>query len=357
MTSVAKVEANRRNAQKSTGPRSAAGKARIRNNALQHGLAIPAHYYGEEIEDVAGEFAPDSVDPAEQDLARHAAEAHLALLRIRQTKVGLINGAAKRLERDADAQSSAQDERTSLAFAQQAKTLAAFDRYERRALGRRNRALRKLRRLERLAVKERFKPGPPRPKPKRSKGSPYEQDVLTLTLSDVMKFVDARFKKYSGRMQLGPPQAPVLNVSLRLSDDHDQGSFRLSFDLDGESVTQTITIEAKPSTVGAPKWCFRCPETFKMVRELHLLWGEGRFRSRHALGLTYQSNRKNAVERYGDRCEKLMERIGATYWDMWPPRPKHMHRRTYSRIWIQMRNAAERMFRAHLGADFPEIND
>src|SRR5262245_22716528 len=274
MTSAAKVDANRRNAQKSTGPRSAAGKVRIRNNALQHGLAIPANYYGEVIDDVAVQFVPDSANPAEQDLARHAAEAHLELLRIRRSKVGLINGAARRLERDADAQSLAQDERTSLAFEQQAKTLAAFDRYERRALARRNRALRKLRRLERRAAKERLKPGPPRPKPKRSRDNPYEQDVLTLILG-VIKFAG---KKYYGRVQWDLPQAPVVAISLRLSDDGDQGSFELSFDLDGESVTQIITIEPKPSTVGAPKWYFRCPETFKMVRTLHLLWGERRFR-------------------------------------------------------------------------------
>src|SRR5215510_15364609 len=115
MTSAAKVAANRRNAQKSTGPRSAAGKARIRNNALQHGLSIPANCYAEDIEELAVEFNPDSIDPSEQDLARHAAEAQLELLRIRRTKVGLINGAARRLERDADERSLAQDERTGLA--------------------------------------------------------------------------------------------------------------------------------------------------------------------------------------------------------------------------------------------------
>ncbi len=37
--SAAKIEANRRNAQHSTGPRSAAGKARMRQNARRHGLA------------------------------------------------------------------------------------------------------------------------------------------------------------------------------------------------------------------------------------------------------------------------------------------------------------------------------
>jgi hypothetical protein len=39
MTSSAQAEANRRNAQHSTGPRTEAGKERARRNALRHGLA------------------------------------------------------------------------------------------------------------------------------------------------------------------------------------------------------------------------------------------------------------------------------------------------------------------------------
>src|SRR6516225_2608021 len=39
MTSEAKIAANRRNAQRSTGPHTARGKAHVRRNALQHGLA------------------------------------------------------------------------------------------------------------------------------------------------------------------------------------------------------------------------------------------------------------------------------------------------------------------------------
>ena len=37
-TSPNKIEANRRNAKKSTGPRSAAGKAKSSRNAVKHGL-------------------------------------------------------------------------------------------------------------------------------------------------------------------------------------------------------------------------------------------------------------------------------------------------------------------------------
>src|SRR5262245_18346529 len=343
MTSAAKVDANRRNAQKSTGPRSAAGKARVRNNALQHGLAIPGNYYGDVIEEVVVEFAPDSVDPSQRDLARHAAEAHLDLLRVRRTKVGLVNGAAKRLERDEDSQSLARDERASLAFAEKAKTLASFDRFERRALARRNRALRKLRRLEDLALKERIKPGPPRPKPERNRGNPYEQDVLTLTLSDVMKCVDLKADKIDGRVEWGLPQTSAVTFSLRLNDSRDQGTFEFTFKVSEEPITQMFTMESTPSAIGPAKWHFRCLETFKMVRALHLLAGERHFRSRHALELTYRSNRN----RPGGRCEKLMERIGATYWDMSPPRPKYMHRRTYIRIWLQMHKEAGRVFRRH----------
>ena len=42
MTSAAKIAANRRNARRSTGPRSAAGKARARHNRFRHGLVTPA---------------------------------------------------------------------------------------------------------------------------------------------------------------------------------------------------------------------------------------------------------------------------------------------------------------------------
>ncbi len=41
MASVCQIAANRKNARRSTGPRTAASKARVSRNALWHGLGIP----------------------------------------------------------------------------------------------------------------------------------------------------------------------------------------------------------------------------------------------------------------------------------------------------------------------------
>jgi hypothetical protein len=140
MTSPTKAEANRRNAQQGTGPRSAAGKARVSRNAYQHGLSLPisADQSAAEIAELIQALELDAV--ADPELVSLAAESHLEMLRVRRLKADLLNREAQRVK----TKSRPIGECVALAFVRKVEKLEAFDRYEQRALSRRRRALRKL---------------------------------------------------------------------------------------------------------------------------------------------------------------------------------------------------------------------
>ena len=93
MASERQIEANRRNARSSTGPRSASGKKRSSKNAFRHGLSRPL--FGaeltRELETLAREIVGETMgEQLVMEFARAAAEAELDLARIRQVKIGLI---------------------------------------------------------------------------------------------------------------------------------------------------------------------------------------------------------------------------------------------------------------------------
>lgn len=97
MTTERKRAANRRNAARSTGPRSAAGKARSRKNALRLGLAAclnHAHGHSEEIERLALAILGTGTRPDLLYYARRAAEAELEVLRVRAARAAFISRAA-----------------------------------------------------------------------------------------------------------------------------------------------------------------------------------------------------------------------------------------------------------------------
>jgi hypothetical protein len=131
MTSERKIAANRKNAKKSTGPRSPAGRATSRQNARRHGLATgigsdPA--LRDDIEILAKLLAGGRENIGE--FAREAAEAHLDLLRIRKFRAGLY--ARMRFFGDA----STED------LMKVAEQFARLERYERRAFSRSKHAMR-----------------------------------------------------------------------------------------------------------------------------------------------------------------------------------------------------------------------
>src|SRR5258707_14276124 len=132
MPSERQIAANRRNAKKSTGPRSKAGREASRRNARRHGLAIaietdPAFH--RDIEELAKTL---SVSQDADEYARDAARAEFDLLRIRKIRASLF----ETLSLVTDSASGS--------LAELNDKLAKLERYERRAFSRRKRALREI---------------------------------------------------------------------------------------------------------------------------------------------------------------------------------------------------------------------
>ena len=130
MTSDRKAVSNRKNAQKSTGPRSELGRRRSRRNALRHGLAIAIGSdpsFHEDINILAKALMDGRGEQNVGEFARQAAEAEMDLLRIRKVRASLFNAvcAGSKLEDHSHLN----------------EELAKLERYERRAFSRRKSAL------------------------------------------------------------------------------------------------------------------------------------------------------------------------------------------------------------------------
>lgn len=94
MASEKQIAANRRNATKSTGPRSSAGKKRASRNAYRYGLSLPitaSATLGQELENRAREIAAERDGAIKLERARAIVEPELYLGRMGRVKVALID--------------------------------------------------------------------------------------------------------------------------------------------------------------------------------------------------------------------------------------------------------------------------
>jgi hypothetical protein len=180
VTSARKIGANRTNARASTGPTTAQGRARAARNALRHGLSLPVSSdpLWEEVEALASKVAGAGAGVEIQELAREVAEAQIDLRRIRQARHRVLSDALsdpyyesradtrmkvmamrallrhapdepiEDLERFATSTPEG-PEKHALILLEEAKKLNALERYERRALSQRKRAIRALDRARR----------------------------------------------------------------------------------------------------------------------------------------------------------------------------------------------------------------
>jgi hypothetical protein len=173
MASERQIAANRRNARKSTRPRSGAGKNRSSRNAYRHDLTFgitSTAALAKLLDKLARKIAGDTKDPILLERARAVAQAQFDLARVRQAKAALIERASAfealdpprilspessvssmRLTQvrvilpkpfDASATMPSQEpDRSAEAIRRVLPELRRLDRYERRAAARRDRAV------------------------------------------------------------------------------------------------------------------------------------------------------------------------------------------------------------------------
>jgi hypothetical protein len=101
MASERQLAANRRNARKSTGPRSGAGRKRASRNAYRHGLTLSitsTAASAKQLDNLVRKIAGDTEDAMLRERARAVAQAELDLARVRQAKVALIERASAALD-------------------------------------------------------------------------------------------------------------------------------------------------------------------------------------------------------------------------------------------------------------------
>ena len=119
-------EANRKNAKKSRGPKTLAGKKKSSRNALRHGLA---RVWNEEVSGrnrLAHSISTYLGEPAAAEVAADVARAKEELIRVREARIGML---AELLKSPSTAA---------------VKRLVGLERYERAALAKQKRALRSL---------------------------------------------------------------------------------------------------------------------------------------------------------------------------------------------------------------------
>jgi hypothetical protein len=133
-TSDAKIRANRRNAFRSSGPRTAAGKQRSRQNARKHGLSVPLDTDDPEIDELVQVLPEPKCSIGEvREMMRSVAKEQCEVARVQRTRVNIINRQIEKMADNGD-QSVTAEERIARATAAIVPDLEALDRYERRAV-------------------------------------------------------------------------------------------------------------------------------------------------------------------------------------------------------------------------------
>jgi hypothetical protein len=108
-----------------------------------------------------------------------------------------------------------------------------------------------------------------------------------------------------------------------------------------------IRLTTSPCHYGGYRWWWVCPLSGRRAAKLYLPPGATVFAARQVYGLGYLSQRLIALERSHERQGRLYQRLGVEYRvfeQAPPPRPKGMHRRTFTHL-IEELHAARALHR------------
>ena len=151
----------------------------------------------------------------------------------------------------------------------------------------------------------------------------------------------------SGRFD-GNPYRIVLVVTL---GPDDRGQLTISHEAFQHLSTPvradhyTVELIAIPWQFGGRRWFMLCPQLRRRVLKLYLPNGAQRFASRQAMGLAYQVQRLDPVQKGHARLARAFSKLGASYSNLYeptPPKPKWMRYKTYDRLVADIKAARKR---------------
>lgn len=109
-----------------------------------------------------------------------------------------------------------------------------------------------------------------------------------------------------------------------------------------QSINTFVRIEPTPCYFGGQRWWFRCPRR-QCGRRVRLLYGGRYFLCRQCHGLNYQSQAEPRWERLCHKAQGIRIKLGGTRClaDPFPDKPKGMHWRTYSQLYLKEKEVSE----------------